>query len=150
MRTDPSGSQLRGLAGRTLVLLSLLAVPLVVVATWQLGWHAGASALTGVGFVLVLFGASALSLAWVSDRRPGTALAVLLGGALGRLALYAATLGALGTLTWVHRPTLAVATGVAVAVTLAAELRWLSRTPSLFWVDAEACRPTAVSHATRS
>jgi hypothetical protein len=147
---DATGADERLLARGALSVLAVLALPAAATAAVVGGLPAAASALIGLGFVLVLFGASALLLSWVAGRRPSTALAVLVGGVAGRLVLYAATLSALTQVAWIHRPSLALATGAAVAVTLAYELRVLSRTPRLFWVDAGAPRPSALTNATRS
>ena len=147
---EPTGAEERLLARGALRVLGLLAVPVAGIAGTVGGWPAMVSALIGLGFVLVLFGGSALLLAWAADRAPSTALGLLLAGVWGRLILYFAVLSALAPLSWVHQGSLAAAAGVAVAVTLAYELRLLARTPRLFWVDAEAGRPSAASNATRS
>ena len=147
---EPTGVEERLLARGALMVVLLLALPAAAIAAPIGGWPAVASALIGFGFVLVLFGVSALLLSWVAGRDPSTALGVLLGGVAGRLVLYAVVLNVLAQVAWVHRPSLAVATGAALAATLAYELRLLSRMPRLFWVDAGADRSPALSDATRS
>jgi hypothetical protein len=128
----------------------MLVVPVSGVA-WLLTGPTGAiSALIGLGFVALLFGASALLLVWSVGRSAGSALGILLGGLFARLVLYAAALAGLSQLSWVHRPSLALATAAAFVVTLAYELVTLARSPQLFWIDADAGRPDAVGHATRS
>jgi hypothetical protein len=144
------GAAQRRLAIRTCAVLGLLAVPAAALGAALVGWQGAASATIGLGFVAVLFGVSALALARVADRRTSAGLVALLGGALGRIALYAVSLSLLTRVAWIHRPSLAITTGAAVAIVLALELRWLATTPRLFWIDAEASRPTAISHATGS
>lgn len=149
VRTDRRGPH-AALAIRTLAVLALLAVPTALLAWSLAGPAAAVSALIGLGFVAVLFGASVLLLAWSVGRSAGSALGLLLGGAYTRLVFYAAALAGLSQLSWVHRPSLALATGAAFVVTLAYELVTLSRTPQLFWIDADAGQPDPVGHATRS
>lgn len=143
---EPAGADHRRLATRALALLALIAVPVCAVAALVAGRPGVIGAVFGLGFVALLFAAASASLAWAVDHAPGAALGILLGGAVTRLAVYAVTLSGLSTVTWVHRPSLAIATGIGAALTLAAELVWLARTPRLFHVDAEAARPTAVVH----
>lgn len=130
------GAPERALAVGAARALALLAVPVLTVA-WLLEGAAGvAGAAVGLTFVAVLFVGSSLGLAWAAARGGGSvALGVLLGGALGRLLLYAAALVALSNVEGLHRASLAIATAVAVAVTLAYELRLLARDPRLFRVE---------------
>lgn len=89
-------------------------------------------ALVGTALVLVLFGAGAAMMMWAGRRGPSAMTAVAAGGVGARLLLYAAVLMALDGADVVHRPSLAVATAVALVITLGAELTVLARTPSLF------------------
>jgi hypothetical protein len=146
LRAEQTSRDHLRLAKRALGLLAVLAVPTAVVAWLFAGTPGVVGALIGVGFVALLFGAASASLAWAVANAPSLAVGVLAAGAFARLAIYAAALTALTGATWLHRPSLALATGVATAVTLVAELIWLARTPSLFHVDAEAARPTAHVH----
>ena len=146
----PPGASERRLATGALATLALLAVPVAGVAWAFAGPGAALSALIGLGFVLVLFGASAALLAVVAARDAGAGIGILVAGAALRLPLYVGVLLALSNVSWVHGRSLAAATGIAFAVTLAAELRLLARSPRLFWVDAEAARPRAFRHDTRS
>lgn len=140
----------RRLAGGALRVLAAIS-PLVAGVAWIVAGPAGAiSALIGLALVLVLFGASALLLAWVAERAGTSFVGTLVGGAFLRLGLYAATLMGLSTVDAIHRPSLALATAVAVAVTLGYELYLLHNSPRLFWVDAAAAQPSVVSDATRS
>lgn len=141
MSADSPGADHRRLAVRALVLLAALAVPTTVVAWLAAGTPGILGALIGLAFVALLFSAASASLAWAADHAPNAAVAVLAGGTFLRLALYAAVLSGLSRVDWVHPPSLAIATAVGAAITLAAELRWLARTPRLFHVDASAARP---------
>lgn len=135
MVADPTSVHHRRLATRALTLLAGLAVPTAVVAGVLAGAPGVVGALVGVGFVALLFGAASASLAWALDHAPNLAVAVLAAGTFVRLAIYAAVLVALSGVSWVHPPSLAIATGVATALTLAAELVWLARSPELFHLD---------------
>jgi hypothetical protein len=145
----------RQLAAGAVRVLALLTVP-TGAAAWLAAGPAGAlSALIGLGLVLVLFGGSALLLGLGAGRGADASLGLLLGGAIGRLLLYMLTFGLLSQVSWVHRQSLALATVFAIAFTLAYELRLLSRSPRLFWLDTDAPRSsTSVagvpSNATRS
>jgi len=129
------------------VRIAAVAAPMAAAGGWlAAGWSGAASALVGVGFVLMLFGAGAVLLAWIARRDPRHGLrgvGLMVSGAVVRLGLYAAMLYGLAQLDGVHRASLAVATVAAVAVTLAYELRIMASTPRLFWID-----PTAGSEGT--
>lgn len=141
----------RKLATGALSILGLLLVPAAGVAYAIAGWNAAVSAAIGLVFVAVLFGASAALTAWVAARDPHNAgIGILVLGAVVRLPLYFLALSLLSRLSWVHGRSLAAATAVAVAVTLAYELRLMARMPRLFHVDAAAARPTAVANDARS
>lgn len=143
----PGADERRLVAGAATV-LALLVVPVVVVAAWTVGWQGAISAVLGLGFVLVMFGGSALLLVRAAQRRDN-GVGVLVLGALVRLPLYLVCLAALNQVSWVHGRSLALATAVAVAVTLAYELRLIARSPRMFWIDPEAAA-SSVSDATRS
>jgi hypothetical protein len=136
LSADRTSADHRRLARRALTLLVALAVPIAAVAGAVAGTPGVVGALIGVGFVALLFGAASTSLAWAVDNAPNLAVVVLGVGTFVRLAIYAAVLVVLADVAWVHPPSLAIATGVATACTLAAELVWLARTPQLFHVDA--------------
>ncbi|MFA9430162.1 hypothetical protein [Egicoccus sp. AB-alg2] len=144
MTTDPIAAAARDLARGTLRALAIVTAGIVAVAAVVAGTAAAVSALIGVTFVALLFGLSTVLLAWSTRRGAGSALGVLLGAMVGRLILYAAALSALAQVDWVHRTSLALATAVAVALTLAYELRALSRMPRLFWIDVHASRTAAL------
>lgn len=117
-------------------LLALLVVPLVGGA-WAVAGAGGAlGAATGMLFVLVLFGLSGLALTLVASHSSSAVVAVSLGGVLVRLLAYPVVLALLAPVEALHRPSLAAATAVAFVATLAYEMRVMSRTPGLFWLDA--------------
>jgi len=130
--------------------LAVLGVPVVATAAFIAGSRGALSALVGLGFVLLLFGSSALLLARVAAHGEGRSIGLMVSGSVVRIALYLVVLNALGGLAWIHGRSLAAATAVAVAVTLAYELRLVANSPRLFWIDADARRPHPVPHATRS
>lgn len=132
--------------------VAVLAIPVAAVAAIAAGPRGVVSALVGLGFVLLLFGTSALLLARVAAHGEGRSIGLMVSGSVVRIALYLVALNALGGLAWIHGRSLAAATAVAVAVTLVYELRLVARSPRLFWIDADADarRPHAVPHATRS
>ncbi len=146
----PPGAAEWELARGAVWTLGVLAVPVTTAAWLLVGPAAALSALIGLGFVLVLFGASAALLAVVAARQAGAGIGILAAGAALRLPLYLGVLTALSDVTWVHGRSLAAATAIAVTITLAAELRMLARSPRLFWVDAAAARPPAFRRDTRS
>lgn len=149
MSTSPIADAATELSHGTLRVLAVVTLAIAGVALLVAGAAAAISALIGAGFVALLFGVSAALLAWSARRGAGSALGVLLGAMVGRLILYAAALSALAQVDWVHRTSLALATAVAVALTLAYELRALARMPRLFWIDANASQ-TAALDTTRS
>lgn len=141
----------RRLAMGAVRVLGILAVPVAAIAAAFAGWQGALSSLVGLGFVLMLFGASAMLLAWVSERATGPAGVVVLAvGAVVRIVLYVAILFGLYQMDWVHGRSLAAATALAIAVTLVHELRLLAQMQQLFWVDAEAGRPSVAVNDTRS
>lgn len=115
-------------------LLAALAVPLAGGA-WIIAGPGGAlGAVTGMVFVLALFGLSGFALTLVSDLSPSAVVAVSVAGVLIRLLAYPVALAALAPVQALHRPSLAIATAVAFVATLAYEMHVASRTPSLYWL----------------
>ncbi|QBI19122.1 hypothetical protein ER308_05920 [Egibacter rhizosphaerae] len=124
-----------------LALITLVAgvvvVALVALGAGLLRGSAGLVAgAIGAGMVAATFGLAALGLVWVAVRAPHRAAAVLGGGAVARLIVYALALAALSGVEGIDRPALAISTLVAFAVLLAIELRVLSTNPKLFGVKA--------------
>jgi len=146
----PPGAPERRLVRGAVVTIALLAVPVAGVAWATVGPAGAVSALIGLGLVLVLFGASAAALVHVAARGKGAGIGVLVGGAALRLPLYLAVLFALSRVPWVHGRSLAAATAVAIAVTLATELRLLSTSPQLFWIDVAPAPSARLAHDPRS
>ena len=131
---------------------ALLAVGLLAAVVLPLaGVRAGApgvvGAAVGLALVVVLFAVGA-GLLGVAARRPSGGIGLLAAGAAVRLAGYLIVLDLLRGDPRVDAASLALATAAGIAVTLAAELRLLSRMPELFILDADATRRPAT--ATRS
>jgi hypothetical protein len=145
-----TGRDERRLATGALWALGALAVPGSLTAGLVAGASGVAGVLVGLGLVALLFAGAAWLLSLVVTARPTTALGVMVMGVVARLLAYAAVLTWLDGTGWVHRPSLAAATGLGIALTLAIELRLLAATPRLFWIDADTDRPQAVGNATRS
>lgn len=135
MSADPTRAGAWRLARRTWTLLAALAAVAAVVGLLTVGPDAAVSAAIGVGLSAVLFGVSVLVLLWVVARPTDAALGILIGGLGIRLAAYLLILDATASSTWLHREALAIGVATSLAVTLAAELVWLARTPHLFMVD---------------
>lgn len=129
------GAPERALAAGVARVLAGVAVPVVLVAALAAGAPGALGAAVGVGFVAVLSLGSALALARVAASGGGLGLGPLAGSAFARLLLYAAALVALSGFEWLHRESLAIATAVAVTVTLGYELRHVAREPRLFQVE---------------
>lgn len=149
MRTDHARDE-RHLVTGALRALAVLAVPAAGLGALAAGVAGALGAVTGLALVALLFAGAAGLLCLVADRRPTTALAVMISGIPARLLAYAAILNALGGSGRVHGPSLAAATVLGIAITLAVELRLLASTPRLFWVEPDRVRPQAVINATRS
>jgi len=143
------GSNERRLLSGAVVGLTLVAVPSALVAHLTAGWAAVLSVLLGLGFVLLLFGGSALLLLRAAKQRTSGILLLSVGAAV-RIPLYLVSLLLLSRVTWIDARALALATLVGIAVTLAVELRVLARSPQMFWIDPQAPAASEVSDATRS
>lgn len=147
-RAEAAGADERRLMTGALRSQGLLAVPLVAGAAWVAGAPGALGAATGSALVTGVFAGSA-ALLWLLVRaRPGVAVWSQVVGLAARLVAYAAVLTWLDGQVWVHPPSLAVAVGLGVAVTLAYELRLLARSPRLFWIHPQSDRPTAAASTT--
>lgn len=146
MSPDPTRAGAWRLARRTWALLAVLAALAAATGHLLAGPAAAWSAAIGVGLSAVLFGLSVLVLLWVVTRPGDAALGILIGGLGVRLAAYLLILDATASTTWMHREALAIGVATSLAVTLAAELVWLARTPQLFMIDL-ASRTRADAHA---
>lgn len=153
---DPADAPRPGVAERQLVrvavrALALLLLPVTGVAYLLRGVPGALGAALGLGLVLVLFGASAWVLAVVAERRMAEAgIGVLVGAAALRIVFYLAVLLGLSDVSVIDGRSLAAATVIAIAVSLAVELRTLATTPQLFWIDAAAVTPAVLAHDSRS
>lgn len=138
------------LAAQALVLLGLLAVPVAAVAAALEGRDGALGAVAGLGLVAVLFGVSGAAQGLAARRGQSAVLAVAAIGLGLRLALYLVVLQVLAGVTTLHRPSLAIATALGFVVTLFYEMRLISRTPELFWVElGDSDRRTAHPRAAR-
>jgi hypothetical protein len=130
---DPVRDPAPGVAERRLVrgavaAIALLAAPVSAIAWAFAGPAAALSALIGLGLVLVLFGASAVVLVHVA--RAGARVPVSACWSVARRCGCRSTSPSCSPsagVPWVHGRSLAAATAVAIAVTLAVELRLLAR-----------------------
>jgi hypothetical protein len=126
------------LAAHACAVLAVLAIPLLLgAAAWQ-GTAGAAGAAAGIALVALLFGVAGLAQGLAARRSRTLALGVAACGFGARLAVYLAALQALSQVTWLHRPSLAIATAVAFVVTLHHEIRLISRSPEMFWLEVDA------------
>lgn len=117
-------------------LLALLSVPVTAGAWWVAGPGGALGAGAGLLLVLALFGLTGLVLSRMRATAPSVVVGVSLVGLGLRIAGYAVALALLASVDSLHRPSLALATMVGFAATLAYEIRVVSRTPQFFWVRA--------------
>lgn len=132
MAPDHRPEQAMGVAAAKL--LAVLSVPLVG-GSWMAAGSGGAlGAGAGVVLVLALFGLTGLLIAPLRVIRPAVVVGLSLAGVGLRVAGYAAALAWLSSVDGLHRASLAMATAVAFAATLAYEVRVITTTPGFFWV----------------
>jgi hypothetical protein len=112
-----------------------LSLALVVPAGIVRGTVGAATALFAVALVVGGFGVTGLAHGRAAVHGPATLQAVALGGMILRLWLYGVLLVVLGPVSFIDGPTLAVAVPVAVVVLLAAEVRFVSTHPELWFVE---------------
>jgi hypothetical protein len=124
------------LAVRALRSLALLAIPVVAAAAALQGLPGALGAAAGLALVGVLFGGGGLVQALAVRRGVEQMGAVMLGGLGARLLAYVVALMALEGIAALHRPSLALATAVGLVWATIYEMRLISRTPELFWVQA--------------
>jgi len=131
------------LAGSAIVLVLALAVPVVAVAAAVAGAGGalGAGIATAVVAGMLLMTGGMLSLA--ARFGPTALLAAALGGYLLRLMIYALLIVLLRPVEAIHGPSLAIAAAVLLIAALTWEVRAVSCTPRLFWVDATRSAPAA-------
>lgn len=133
----------RHLGNAALGFLAVLAVPVAAVAASRAGLAGAVGAVAGVGLVGILFGAAGAMQAWAAGRGLVTLARMTWAGVGLRLVAYATALALLGRIEWLHRPSLAIATGVAFTATLGFEIWLIGRTPSYYWVRVPAAHPGA-------
>lgn len=138
-RMGPDGDPELRIARSAMMLCLVLAVPVVGVAALSAGIPGALGAGIGVALVTLLFGMSGVTLSWGARISPEMLMGVALGGVLLRFMVYGLMLVVLGDVDVVHKPSLAIATAVVLLVTLAYEVRLVSRAPGFFWV-----RPGAI------
>jgi hypothetical protein len=133
--TDDGAAELR-LARRAVLLLAALAIPVAAAAAALEGGPGLLGALVGTGLVALLFGGGGAVQALAVRRGVTEMGAILMAGLGARLLGYLVALVALAQVDTLHRPSLAIATALAVVVATYYEMRLISRTPELFWVHA--------------
>lgn len=114
--------------------LAVLTLPLAAGGQLLVGPPAAVGAVAGAGLVAILFGVAGLIQSAAARRGPAfLGVATWIGIGI-RLALYAIVLGLLGRLDWLHRPSVAIACGIAFTATLGYEMWFVGRNPGLYWV----------------
>lgn len=122
-----------------------LAVPAGIVR----GPVGAATALFAVALVVGGFAATGYAHGRAAARGPSALQAVALGGMILRLWLYGMLLVVLGPVSWLDGPTLGAALPIAVVVLLAAEVRFVTTQPDLWFVEVpDAGVPRPVTPAT--
>ena len=130
------------LARSAALFLVALSIPVLGVAALVKGSAGLASAAIGAAVVIGMFLMAGAMMSWAAKIGPAALMGAVLGGYLVRLMIYAALIMLLSPIEWLHGPTLAIATAVLLVAALAFEVRHVSRTPSLFWVNAPAASTT--------
>jgi hypothetical protein len=124
------------LARSAALFLVALSIPVLALAALLQGTAGLASAAIGAGVVIGMFLMAGATMSWAAKISPAALMGAVLGGFLVRLMIYAGLIILLSPVPWLHGPTLAIATAVLLVAALAFEVRLVSRTPSLFWVNA--------------
>jgi hypothetical protein len=113
---------------------TIVAVPVVLVATVLRGRPGLLGAALAAGLVIGLFAVTGVLLACVARRSPATLPAVSLVGALIRMIAYGVLLTALAGVDGIDRASTAVATCLLLIVTLVYEVRFAATTPGFYWL----------------
>jgi hypothetical protein len=82
-------------------------------------------------------------MSWAARISPAALMGAVLGGYLVRLMIYAGLIVLLRPVEWLSGPSLAISTAILLVAVLVWEVRVVSRTPNLFWVDARAGSPAS-------
>jgi ATP synthase protein I len=126
------------LAASALRVIALAAVPVTGAAFVLAGARGALGAAIAAGVVAGMFLLSGGLLSLAAPLGPSALLAAALGGYVLRLMLYALLIVLLRPLEGFSHASLAVSAAVLLVVALAWEIRVVSRTPELFWLDAGA------------
>lgn len=131
------------LAGSAIRLVAALSVPTIAVCALVAGRGGALGAAIATAVVVGMFAMTGAMMSWAARISPTAMLAAALGGYLLRLMIYAALILLLRPVEAIHDVSLAVSAAVLLVAALAWEMRLVSRSPQLFWVDAAAAKPAA-------
>lgn len=145
---EPSAAVELRLAAAALRVVAALVVP-VLAGAWLAAGRSGViSAGVGIGLVAGTFVLSAVFLSVAARFGPGALLGAALGGYILRLMIYALLLVVLRPVELIHGPSLAISVAVVMIVTLVFEVRYVTRTPSLHWLEPAASHGAAAPERT--
>ena len=125
--------------------LLLLGGPVIAVAALLEGTPGALSAAIGAAVVIGMFLMAGALMSWAARISPAALMGAVLGGYLVRLMIYAGLIVLLRPVEWLSGPSLAIATAVLLVAVLVWEVRVVSRTPNLFWVNAAAGSPASAA-----
>ena len=137
------------LARSAALFVVVLGIPVVAVAGLLAGTPGALSAAIGAAVVIGMFLMAGALMSWAARISPTALMGAVLGGYLLRLMVYALLILVLRRVEWLSGPSLAISTAILLVAVLAYEVRTVSRTPSLFWIDAAAKAPGAAVVETR-
>lgn len=123
--------------------LLVLGGPVIAVAALIEGTPGALSAAIGAAVVIGMFLMAGALMSWAARISPAALMGAVLGGYLVRLMIYAGLIVLLRPVPWLSGPSLAISTAVLLVAVLVWEVRMVSRTPNLFWVDAAAGSPAS-------
>ena len=138
------------LARSAAIFLVVLGIPVIAVAGLLAGTAGALSAAIGAAVVIGMFLMAGALMSWAARISPAALMGAVLGGYLLRLMVYALLIIVLRRVEWLSGPSLAISTAILLVAVLAYEVRTVSRTPSLFWIDASAKAPSAAVVETRN
>jgi hypothetical protein len=127
-----------------------LTLALAVPAGLIRGPFGAATALFAVGLVVGGFALTGYAHGRAAAHGPHALQAVALGGMILRLWAYGVLLVLLGPVSWLDAPTLGATIPIAVVVLLAAEVRFVSTQPDLWFVELPAAGTTRPVASTTS
>lgn len=126
------------LARSAVLFLLVLGGPVIAVAGLLQGSAGALSAAIGAAVVIGMFLMAGALMSWAARISPAALMGAVLGGYLVRLMIYAGLIVLLRPVAWLDGPSLAISTAVLLVAVLVWEVRVVSRTPNLFWVNAAA------------